>query len=203
MNNLGVTSFNLCLITAALCILSVTACENTGGIEVEADANPYSAFNLEFFNNLRSLCGEVLDGRTKYPTESGHELRNAKLKFNFTSCADNAIEIDFYINDVNRNTFLIQVLEDQNLALKLIHRPVDGLDEIADSYGGIAGDEQIYKKSFFADEKTARLHPQASANVWKFELDTVNGKLIYSLTRQERIRFKGVFELPASLEATI
>ncbi len=203
MNNHSVTSFNLCLIIAVLCILLVAACEKNGEIEDEADENPYSTFNIEFFRNLGSLCGEALEGRTEYPTESGHELRNAKLKFNFTTCADDTIEIDFYINDVNRNTFLIQVLEDQNLALKLIHKQVDGLNEVADSYGGIAGDEHILKKSFYANEETARLHPQAFSNVWAFEIDLDNRKLIYRLTRQERIRFKGVFELPASFEATI
>jgi hypothetical protein len=187
--------YSLLIIASIGSILLFTACGNIEFEENELEKRLYSEYNQQFFDRLKSLCGETLRGKTEYPKASGHELTNASLKFVFSDCDVDRIEIDFFINEVNRSVLDIQFNKDENLLLKHRHRPVDGLDEIQDAYGGIAVSEaNPLKMSFFADQETTRIHPEASANIWTLEFDEINSKLIYSLKRGQTQRFKAEFD---------
>jgi hypothetical protein len=177
-----------------------TGCESSGNNN-ENDSVEFVT-TVDFMNQLQSYCGNTYSGKTIYPNESGHQLTNARLKITFETCDDNQIRIPFHINDDTSRMWIFTLTDKGKLTLKHDHNHRDtSIYRELTMYGGEVKEEgTAYSQQFFADDDTVFMMPDASGNIWSFDIDPVSGILTYKLTRNQVIRFHGEFNLssPAS-----
>ena len=152
-----------------------------------------------FFQNLKKLCGQRFEGQTIFPTDPAHPLVGKKLVISFSTCSDKEIRIPFQVDEDKSRTWVL-TLTDQGLLLKHDHRHADGTPDRITMYGGLATEVgNQYRQSFPADAATAKLIPEATTNVWTLEIDPDKKQLTYSLERDAKPRYKGVFDTKSPL----
>lgn len=159
------------------------SCQPESPIEEETP-NP----KVDFFNNLRDLCGKRFAGSVEFP--EGNENR---LLMTVLSCSEDEIRIPFQINDDTSRTWVLS-LSDKGLLLKHDHRHEDGTPDERTDYGGWAHDGgSAYQQFFLADAVTGVMIPEGVSNQWYFQIDNEANTFTYYLERDTGPRFKAVF----------
>jgi hypothetical protein len=150
---------------------------------------------VTFFNHVKDLCGTTYEGVSEYTLTPDHPLAGAHLVMHIESCSDNEIRIPFYVNDDSSRTWVL-TLSDEGLLLKHDHRHTDGSPEDTTMYGGWARpDGTPYVQFFPADDFTKETIPDASTNVWMMEINPETEQFVYYLERNDKPRFKAVFDM--------
>ena len=182
-------------VVPALCAVTllVSAVNNPWARSTQTDAQK------AFFQNLKKLCGQRFEGQTIFPTDQAHPLVGKKLVISFSTCGEKEIRIPFHVDEDKSRTWVL-TLTDQGLLLKHDHRHADGTPDRITMYGGLANEVGTpYRQSFPADAATAKLIPEATTNVWTLEIDPDKQQLTYSLERDAKPRYKGVFDTKSPL----
>ena len=144
-----------------------------------------------FFENVKKLCGQRLEGVTEFPQDPKHDFAGKKLVMHVETCTDNEIRIPFQVGDDKSRTWIL-TLSDEGLLLKHDHRHADGTPDKVTMYGGWAKGGDDSRQRFAADAETAKLIPEAATNVWTLEFDAAAGRFIYALERNAAPRYKAV-----------
>lgn len=144
---------------------------------------------LEFFNQLSSLCGERFEGRMTFPTEGQDSFAGKLLVATVKSCTETEIRIPFHVGENRSRTWIITSTPN-GLQLKHDHRHEDGTPDEINMYGGLTIDTgSKLSQSFAADTHTAKIIPAASTNVWSLTLSKDKQMLTYHLERHNAPRF--------------
>lgn len=143
-----------------------------------------------YFDNLKSLCGQVFTGASTFPDDPGHDFAGQLLVANFSDCSDDEIRIKFDVGENQSRTWVISQ-KPTGLLLKHDHRHVDGTPDEVTNYGGWADDEgTVWRQHFVADEETAELIPAAATNVWMLQYEPDTQVLTYDLKRHDLPRYQ-------------
>lgn len=168
-----------------------------GSPELPAASSSADAPTL-FFQNVRKLCGQRLEGATDFPkNEPGHPLTGKKLIITIEQCGADEIRIPLQAGEDKSRTWIL-TLRDGRLLLKHDHRHADGTPDKVTMYGGWAVEGDANRQRFAADSETAKLIPEATTNVWTLEIDSAKEQFIYALERHGQPRYKTVFSLRAA-----
>ena len=153
-----------------------------------------------FFENLKKLCGQRFEGETVFPPDKNHPLAGKRLLMSVETCREKEIRIPFQVDQDKSRTWVL-TLTDGGLLFKHDHRHPDGTPDKITMYGGLAapGGTQ-YMQSFPADAETAKLIPEATTNVWTFQINPEKQQFIYYLERHKKLRYRAVFNLKALSE---
>lgn len=144
----------------------------------------------QFFNNMKSQCGQSFVGASTFPTDPDHDFAGKKLVATIKDCTDDSIRIPFVVGEDHSRTWIL-TLSDQGLLFKHDHRHKDGTPDETTNYGGWANDQGSAWQQFFpADGFTAELIPAASTNVWMFNYDPKTQVLTYDLKRHGKPRYQ-------------
>jgi hypothetical protein len=182
--------FGLITLTCVGIVTLLTGCAR------EATEHPA---HVAFFHNVKDLCGKTFEGESELTLTPGHPLAGAYLVMHVSSCTDTEIRIPFYVNNDSSRTWVL-TLSEEGLLLKHDHRHTDGTPEDTTMYGGWArADGSPYAQYFPADDYTKELIPDASTNVWLFEIEPETERFIYYLERHNEPRFKAVFDMSRPL----
>lgn len=156
---------------------------------------PQLSHKAAFFNEMSTLCKQILVGESVFPDDSTHALYGAALAAEFVSCTDTEIRIPFQVNDDKSRTWIL-TLSDKGLLFKHDHRHADGSPDTLTNYGGWATDAgSRFTQSFPADAETGALIPEAITNVWTFTIDRDAGTFTYFLERHGKPRYRAEFKL--------
>ncbi len=152
-----------------------------------------------FLTNLASLCGETFVGEAVYPDDSDHVLVDTELRAHVSQCEEDTVHVDFYRDgDTWHATW---ILSERENGLHLYHEHIGDKEypegeEPLTGYGGYADDRGDATHQYFpADQATADMLPPAATNVWMMEMDLQNGRFIYSLDRNDQLRFRAELSL--------
>jgi hypothetical protein len=119
-----------------------------------------------FFENVKRLCGQSLEGTTVFPDDKEHPLVGRKLVMRVEECSDTEIRIPFEVGEDRSRTWIL-TLGERGLLFKHDHRHPDGTPDSITMYGGwSAAGGTAYRQEFPADSTTAELLPEAATNVW-------------------------------------
>ena len=154
----------------------------------------------EFWNSLKSVCGQSFEGEVLRAPESDTNFRNKRLVMHVRSCEEGVIKIPFIVGDDYSRTWVFRMLSD-GIQLKQDHRHKDGSPDRITMYGGTTSNSGRATVQYFpADEETAKLLPAASGNVWW--VDMVPGKhFTYHLRRMgSETWFSIRFDLSKTIE---
>ncbi len=145
---------------------------------------------VEFFNNLSSLCGQVFSGHSTFPDDPAHDFAGKLLVADFATCTTQQVRIKFAVGEDHSRTWVVSQ-SDQGLLLKHDHRHADGTPDEITNYGGWANDQGgPWRQHFAADQETAELIPAAATNVWMLQYDPASQTLTYDLKRHDLPRYQ-------------
>ena len=149
-----------------------------------------------FFQNLKSLCGQSLEGETDLIVGTANDsMAEAKLILRFRSCSDKEMRVPFQVDEDHSRTWIIQSSE-EGLLLKHDHRHEDGTPDEVTNYGGWATAEGTPHRQFFAaDEETQKLFPHADKAGWTLQLEPDQERLIYFVENKGEVRYRAIFDL--------
>ncbi|KAA3639683.1 MAG: hypothetical protein DWP95_09995 [Proteobacteria bacterium] len=171
---------SLCLITSAL---TLSFAGQAGDVTEKTSHDG-------FFNNMKTLCGEVFVGASTYPDDPDHDFAGKKLVADFADCSNHEIRIKFAVGEDHSRTWVVTQSE-EGLLLKHDHRNPDGTPDELTNYGGWANQSGTDHKQYFeADQETAELIPEASTNVWMLSYDPDTKVLTYDLKRHNEPRYQ-------------
>ncbi|MCW8877330.1 MAG: hypothetical protein OQK04_12720 [Kangiellaceae bacterium] len=150
---------------------------------------------LGLYDSLKQLCGKSYTGKTVFPEDPNHSFAGKLLTMTISSCTDSEIRIPFQVGEDKSRTWIISKTP-KGLLFKHDHRHKDGTPDEITMYGGYASSNGNRAQiSFPADEYTAHLIPAAKTNVWTLSLDKDNKTFTYYLERNEKPRYKAIFNL--------
>ncbi len=110
-----------------------------------------------FFNNFKSLCGQVFTGASTFPDDPEHDFAGKLLVADFASCEDQQVRVKFVVGEDHSRTWVI-TKSDQGLLLKHDHRHADGTPDEITNYGGWANHcRRIRPAHPVLDDRRARL----------------------------------------------
>lgn len=161
------------------------------GMAVHAQHSEKSS-QLNFFENIRSLCGTRFEGYSSFPEDPGDAFRDQLLVANIETCEENQIRIPFSVGADTSRTWVLSLV-DGGIELKHDHRHADGTPDEVSMYGGTtvqAGSK--LSQSFPADDYTAELIPDAATNEWFLTLSEDGKELTYYLERHAKPRFRAI-----------
>jgi len=154
--------------------------------------------HAQFFDRLRSLCGQAFEGRVVTNEEADREMAAARLVAQVRSCSDSELRIPFHVGNDDGRTWVVTRTA-AGLRLKHEHRHADGSPAPPDNYGGdTIGPGNPRRQEFPADRYSRDLFvreniPASVTNVWAIEI--VPGRLLaYELRRPGRF-FRVEFDL--------
>lgn len=145
-----------------------------------------------FWDRLERLCGYAFEGEALEAPPGDDPFSGRTLIAHVRQCMDDEIRIPFHVDDDRSRTWIITKTA-SGLRLKHDHRNEDGSEEAITQYGGDTVDAGAPgRQEFPADQETADMIPEASANVWTLEVD--DEAYVYALRREGtdqryRIRF--------------
>ncbi|NBB85015.1 MAG: hypothetical protein GVY12_02170 [Bacteroidetes bacterium] len=145
-----------------------------------------------FWDRLERLCGYAFEGEALEAPPGDDPFSERTLIAHVRQCMDDEIRIPFHVDENRSRTWIITKTE-SGLRLKHDHRNEDGSEEAITQYGGDTADAGTPgRQAFPADQETADMIPEASANVWTLEVD--DEAYVYALRREGtdrryRIRF--------------
>ena len=155
--------------------------------------SPQNDTQSHFFDNLKQMCGQQLEGQTVLPQNADHPLVGKRLLMTVQQCTDTEIRIPFQVGDDKSRTWII-TLTDKGLLLKHDHRHPDGTPDKITMYGGLAAPNgTAHLQRFPADAETTKLIPEAATNVWTLEMIPEKNQFIYYLERNQEPRYKALF----------
>src|SRR5688500_8865329 len=158
--------FRAAVVVMALMAMASGA-ELASALSVTADPKAATLF----FENVRKLCGQRLEGATEFPLdEPGHPLAGKKLTISVEQCSDNEIRIPLQAGEDKARSWIL-TLREGRLLLKHDQRHPDGTPDKVTMYGGWAAEGDANRQRFPADSETTALIPEAATNVWALELD--------------------------------
>lgn len=153
---------------------------------------------LQFFERLRSLCGNAYQGRLVSDDAADRDLAGQPLVMHVRTCSAHEVRIPFHVGDDRSRTWVITRTPD-GLRLKHVHRHEDGSEDVLSRYGGdTAGPGTARRQEFPADSFSRALFvreglPQSVPNVWAVE--AAPGQVFaYELRRPGRF-FRAEFDL--------
>ncbi len=150
----------------------------------------------DFWETLRSMCGQAFAGRMAEGTEaSDFAFEQKALVMHVRACGENEIRIPFHVGD-NRSRTWVVTRTSTGLRLKHDHRHEDGTEDRVTQYGGdTASAGSFGRQEFPADSHTAELIPAAKSNIWTIAIEP-GLKFTYALRREEEgRRFRVEFDL--------
>ena len=151
---------------------------------------PAPTVQQSFFDNLKSLCGQVFTGASTFPTDPDHDFAGKLLVADFSSCEDQQIRIKFAVGEDHSRTWVVTNSE-RGLLLKHDHRHADGTPDEITNYGGWADSKgSTWHQHFAADQETAELIPAAATNVWMLQYNPDTRVLTYDLKRYDLPRYQ-------------
>ena len=124
----------------------------------------------QFWNKLQSHCNKAYEGVLELPKED-KDFGGKKLTMHVRSCTKEEIKIPFFVGEDRSRTWILTYKKGR-IHLKHDHRHKDGSEDDINFYGGVTtnpGQEGI--QIFSADERTQRMIPAASTNVWWITLN--------------------------------
>ena len=191
-----VTLLSLCLIFSCV--------ETSDKSKLEIDAQVIQAKIIEptealqFFNKLKSLCGNSFEGQLISP-KNDEQFGGKSLVMHIKSCDDKTIKIPFFVGDDKSRTWVLTYQNDRIL-LKHDHRHKDGSEDEVTMYGGkTTNSGQVNIQTFPADQETKEMIPAASTNIWWITLD--DNQFTYNLRRLGTDRlFTVAFDLTKTIE---
>lgn len=161
-------------------LLVFTACQK----------KPKMTNQQSYFENLKSLCGQVFTGASTYPDDPNHDFAGKLLVAKFSGCSQDQIKIKFDVGEDRSRTWIVSKSQ-QGLLLKHDHRHADGTPDEITNYGGWANDAGTpWQQYFAADQETAALIPAASTNVWMLQYEPQSQTLTYDLKRHDKPRYQ-------------
>lgn len=158
----------------------------------------------QFFDNLRTLCGQSFEGRVVTTDAADANFASERLVMQVRECSDDAIRVPFHVGENRSRTWVI-TRTDTGLRLKHDHRHEDGSEDVLTQYGGdSASAGTAERQEFPADEHSRTLFtqnniPQSVANVWAVEVHP-GRTFAYELRRQNR-HFRVEFDLTQPVAA--
>ncbi len=157
---------------------------------ISACAKKPISVQQSYFENLKSLCGQVFTGASTFPDDPQHDFAGQLLVADFKTCTTDQIRIKFDVGTDHSRTWVI-TRSTQGLLLKHDHRHADGTPDEITNYGGWANDQgNDWQQYFAADQQTAELIPAASTNVWMLGFDSTSKVLTYDLKRHGLPRYQ-------------
>ena len=169
----------------------LAACGSSDTPDTETPAGLSDAQEA-FWDRLERLCGYAFEGEALEAPPGDDPFSGRTLIAHVRRCMDDEIRIPFHVDDDHSRTWIITKTA-SGLRLKHDHRTEDGAEEAITQYGGDTADAGTpSQQEFPADQETADLIPEASANVWTLEVD--DEAYVYALRREGtdrryRIRF--------------
>jgi hypothetical protein len=158
----------------------------------------------QFFQRLRSLCGNAYAGRVVTSDAADSEMASQPLVIHVRTCSDQEIRIPFQVGADRSRTWVIS-RTGAGLRLKHDHRHEDGSADAVTRYGGdTASPGSARRQEFPADEYSRELFvrqdiPASITNVWAVEI--VPGQVLaYELRRPNR-HFRVEFDLSRPVPA--
>jgi len=153
----------------------------------------------QFFDNLKSLCGNSFSGEVVHP-ETPPPGFTDQLVAHFTVCGQEEMQIPFHVGENESRTWIL-TMEEDGLLFKHDHRHPDGTPEEMTNYGGWAADNGTeLKQRFPADEHTISLRDNLRSHIWKIELSEDMSTYSYSLYLYEDLYFRADFDLTQPLD---
>lgn len=158
----------------------------------------------QFFDNLRTLCGQSFEGRVVTTDAADANFASERLVMQVRECSDDAIRVPFHVGENRSRTWVI-TRTDTGLRLKHDHRHEDGSEDVLTQYGGdSASAGTAERQEFPADEHSRTLFtqnniPQSVANVWAVEVHP-GRTFAYELRRPNR-HFRVEFDLTQPVAA--
>ena len=147
----------------------------------------------QFWKKLQSHCGKAYQGVLEIPKED-KDFGGKRLIMHVRSCSDTVIKIPFFVGEDRSRTWILTYKNDR-ISLKHDHRHKDGTEDDINFYGGVTTNPgQAGIQIFSADERTQKMIPAASTNVWWITLNDTT--FTYNLRRLGTDRvFKVVMDL--------
>ena len=151
----------------------------------------------QFWDKLQAHCGKAYQGTLELPKED-KDFGGKKLVMHVRSCTKEIIKIPFFVGEDRSRTWILTYKNDR-ISLKHDHRHKDGSEDDINFYGGITTNPgQAGIQIFSADERTQKMIPAASTNVWWITMD--NSTFTYNLRRLGTDRvFKVVMDITTTI----
>ena len=152
----------------------------------------------QFWNTLQTHCTKAYEGSLLLPKED-KDFGGKKLMMHVRSCSDTVIKIPFFVGEDKSRTWILTYQNDR-ISLQHDHRHEDGTEDDINFYGGITTNSgQAGIQTFSADERTQKMIPAASTNIWWITIDETT--FTYNLRRlgTERV-FKVVMDLTQPID---
>lgn len=152
----------------------------------------------QFWNTLQTHCTKAYEGSLLLPKED-KDFGGKKLMMHVRSCSDTVIKIPFFVGEDKSRTWILTYQNDR-ISLQHDHRHEDGTEDDINFYGGITTNSgQAGIQTFSADERTQKMIPAASTNIWWITIDDTT--FTYNLRRlgTERV-FKVVMDLTQPID---
>ncbi len=152
---------------------------------------------LQFFDQLKALCGKAFAGKTIIDNQPGAAF-SGDMVMHVRDCNDRQIQVPFVVGENRSRTWII-TKTDTGLQLQHQHKHEDGTDDVSTLYGGhTMKDGWPQAQSFPADDYSKDLFiktktPQSVGNTWHMYLYP-NESFSYRLTREGR-EFRVDFDL--------
>jgi hypothetical protein len=153
----------------------------------------------QFFDQLRSLCGQAFEGRVVQDQPKSGRGFEGRLLMHVRRCSEREIQIPFHVGEDHSRTWIISQTG-SGLSLKHDHRKADGRSDASTMYGGHtreAGWPQL--QSFPADPYSQELFLRQGmaasvGNIWQLMIHTELKSFSYRLLRESR-EFRVDFDL--------
>ena len=155
-----------------------------------------------YFEQLRRLCGKSFEGRVVTTDVADRDFAGKRLVMGPAVCARNVVRIPFAVGEDRSRTWVITLLNADQLRLKHDHRHEDGQEDVLSQYGGDSvGEGSESRQEFPADAFSKTLfrekgNPASVDNVWAIEV--TDKVFAYELRRPNR-HFRVEFDLTRPL----
>ncbi|HXG55919.1 MAG TPA: alpha/beta fold hydrolase [Vicinamibacterales bacterium] len=151
--------------------------------DTEGTIRVTDAAHVQFWTNLRALCGGAFEGTVIEAPPSDTTFAGKRLVMRVGPCSADEIRIPFHVGDDRSRTWVITRTAG-GLRLKHDHRHENGTEDKVSRYGGDARRAgRATRQEFPADAHTIGVIPEARTNVWTIEIEP--GKtFVYALRRE-------------------
>ncbi len=153
----------------------------------------------QFFEQLRSLCGQAFEGRVVVDQPKSGAGFEGRLLMHVRRCSEREIQIPFHVGDNHSRTWIVSQTG-SGLSLKHDHRKADGRSDASTMYGGHTRDAgwpqlQSFPADPYSQELFLRQGLAASVgNTWQLLINTELKSFSYRLLRESR-EFRVDFDL--------
>ncbi len=158
---------------------------------------------LEFMNNLSSLCGKAFAGKVISEDPQDADWVKETLIMHVRDCSDTEIKIPLHVGENRSRTWVISHLHN-GLELKHDHRHEDGTPDDVTMYGGLTADFGTAKSQAFpVDDFSKSLFREEGLtasveNTWKISINP-GTSFTYALSRPNR-DFRAEFDLTKPID---